>query len=144
MNELLHAAGRGTIAAMAMTGARRFTTDAGLVEETPPRAIFRQRVPGLARTFPRRRRRMMQELCHWGYGAAGGAVFRMLPDGVRRRPYAGPLYGLAVWVGFEMALAPVLGLEQAKRRRLVERGALAADHALYGLVLTETRRVPRD
>jgi hypothetical protein len=45
-----------------------------------------------------------------------------------------------VWLGFELGIAPLLGLSQAKRLRLAERGALAADHLLYGLVLSERRR----
>ena len=62
---------------------------------------------------------------------------------MRRRPWAGPAYGLVVWLGFEMGIAPVLGLSQAERVRLVDRAALAADHLLYGLVLSGTRRGAR-
>lgn len=71
-------------------------------------------------------------------------MFGALPRALRRRPWAGPLYGLAVWLGFEMAIAPALGLSQAKRARLVDRLALAADHLLYGLVLSDARRLARD
>jgi hypothetical protein len=71
-------------------------------------------------------------------------MFGALPRGLRRRPWAGPVYGLAVWLGFEMGIAPTLGLSQAKRVRLVDRLALAADHLLYGLVLSEPRRRARD
>jgi hypothetical protein len=70
-------------------------------------------------------------------------VFGALPETVRRRPWAGPAYGLVVWLGFELAIAPVLGLSQAKRERPVDRLALAADHVLYGLVLSEMRRRPQ-
>jgi hypothetical protein len=84
------------------------------------------------------------ELAHWGYGAAGGAVFGALPDGVRRQPWAGPAYGFAVWLGFEAAIAPALGLRQAEQLRAAERAALAADHLLYGFVLSELRARPRD
>ena len=68
----------------------RFTGGAGIVGEAPPRAIVRRRIPGMGRlrVRRRRRRRSMEELFHWGYGAA----------------------------------------------------ALAVDHLLYGLVLSETRR----
>jgi hypothetical protein len=48
---------------------------------------------------------------------------------------------MLVWTGFEMA-APMLGLPHAKSPRVLERIATAADHALYGYVLSETRRVP--
>ncbi len=134
---------RGAIAAMAMTGMRAFTVDFGIVEQTPPDAIFKQRARGLLRRIPRERRRGAIELAHWSYGAAGGAAFAALPKPVRRRPWAGPIYGFATWLGFELALAPALGLSQATRPRPIERLALAADHLLYGFVLSETRRRPQ-
>ena len=142
--EIAHASLRGAIAAMAMTGMRAFTVHIGVVDETPPRAIFRQRARGLLGKAPRRRRRAAMELTHWSYGAAGGAVFGALPDSVRRRAWAGPIYGLLVWLAFELGLAPMLGLEQARRVRLTDRLGLAADHLLYGFVLSETRRRPRE
>lgn len=142
--EVAHAAARGAVAAMAMTGMRAFTQDLGIVDQTPPEAILKQRAAGLIRRVPRKRRRTAVELAHWSYGAAGGAVFRLLPDAIRRRAWAGPAYGLGVWLGFELALAPALGLTQSRRLRLAERAALAGDHLLYGIVLSEFRRVPRE
>jgi hypothetical protein len=141
---LAHGALRGGIAAMAMTGMRAFTVDLGVVEQTPPEAIFKQKARGLIRRVPRGRRRAAIELAHWGYGAAGGAAFAALPDALRRRGWAGPIYGLVVWLGFELALAPALGLSQARKLRFAERTALAIDHLLYGLVLSEMRRRPQD
>lgn len=143
-SEVAHASLRGAIAAAAMTGMRAFTVDLGLVQQTPPQAIARQRAHGLLRRVPRKRRRAVIELAHWGYGAAGGAAFAALPQTVRRRAWAGPAYGLVVWLGFELCLAPLLGLRQARRRRPVERAALAADHVLYGLVLSEVRARPQE
>ena len=142
--EVLHAALRGTIAAMAMTGLRSFTVSVGLVDEIPPRALVRRATHGLIRMVPRRKRRATLELLHWGYGAAGGAAFGALPEKVRLRPWAGPLYGLVVWLGFELGLAPALGLEQAQKPRPADRLGLAIDHLLYGLVLSETHRRPRE
>ena len=144
VDEVAHATLRGAIAAMAMSGMRAFTVGVGIVEETPPRAIFRQKARGLFRLVPRKRRRAVMELAHWGYGAGGGAAYGLLPDRVRRRAWSGPIYGLVVWLGFELALAPALGLKQAKKIRPVERLALAGDHLLYGFVLSETRRRPRE
>jgi hypothetical protein len=138
-HEIVHACMRGAIAAMAMTGMRAFTVDLGIVEQTPPEAILKKRARGLIRQVPRNRRRAAVELAHWGYGAAGGATFSLLPESFRLRPWAGPLYGLVVWLGFELGIAPALGLTQATKLRLAERAALAGDHLLYGLVLTETR-----
>jgi hypothetical protein len=142
--EIAHASLRGAIAAMAMTGMRAFTVDLGIVEQTPPQAIFKQRARGLIRRVPRGRRRAAVEIAHWAYGAAGGAGFALLPRVVRRHAWAGPAYGLVVWVGFEAALAPVMGLKQARRLRAAERAALAADHLLYGLVLSEIRARPQE
>ena len=144
MNEVLHAAGRGTVGAMAMTGMRMLTVSLGIVEQTPPQAIFKQKARGLMAIAPRKKRRAAMELAHWTYGAACGAAFGLLPDEVRRQPYAGPAYGLAIWLGFELCVAPMLGLSQAKKPRPVDRLGLAADHLLYGLVLNEGRRRPQE
>ncbi len=141
---VVHAAVRGAIGAMAMTGMRAFTISVGLVEESPPRAIVRQKSKGLFHHVPRKRRRAALELMHWAYGAQGGAVFALLPEGVRCARGAGPFYGFVTWLGFEAVLAPALGLTQASERRVTERLALAADHLLYGLVLSETRARPQE
>jgi hypothetical protein len=141
--ELAHAGVRGAVAAMAMTGMRTFTQAMDLVGDTPPKAIFRK-LPALRRLIPRDKRRGVVELAHWGYGAVGGVGFGLLPDGVRRRAWAGPVYGFVLWLGFELGIAPLLGLVQARKLRLVERPALAADHLLYGFVLSETRRRPQE
>jgi hypothetical protein len=142
--EVAHAAVRGAVAAMAMTGMRAFTVDLGLVEETPPNAILKKKARGLIRQVPRARRRAAVELAHWAYGAGGGAVFGALPDGLRRKRWAGPAYGFGVWVGFEAVIAPTLGLSQARQLRAAERLALASDHLLYGLVLSELRARPQE
>ena len=144
MTEILHAAVRGAVAAMAMTGMRALTVSLGIVEQTPPHAIFKQKARGVMAMVPRKRRRAVVELFHWGYGAGGGAAFALLPDRVRRRPWAGPIYGLAMWLGFELGIAPALGLNQSKTLRPVDRAGLAADHLLYGLVLNEGRERPQE
>jgi hypothetical protein len=144
VKEVLHAAGRGAVAAMAMTGMRALTVNLGIVEQAPPQAIFKQKARGVMALVPRKKRRAAIELFHWGYGAGGGVAFALLPDGVRRRPWAGPLYGLAIWLGFELGIAPALGLSQSKKPRPVDRAGLAADHLLYGLVLNEGRRQPQE
>jgi hypothetical protein len=142
VGDVLSGATRGAVGAMAMTGMRVMTTELGLVEQTPPQALSRQRARGvraLLRRAPRRQRRGLVEAAHWAFGAGGGAAFGALPRELRRHPWAGPVYGLVVWLGFELGIAPALGLSQAKRVRLVDRLALAADHVLYGLVLSASR-----
>ena len=143
-HELAHAAVRGAVAAAAMTGMRTFTQSVGIVEQTPPQAIVKQRARFLLWSIPRKRRRAVEELTHWGYGAVGGVTYGALPDALRRRVWSGPIYGLALWLGFELGVAPVLGLSQSRQLRPVERAALAADHLLYGLVLSETHTRPRE
>jgi hypothetical protein len=143
LKEIVHAGVRGAIAAMAMTGMRRLTVNLGIVEQPPPEMIFKQKAPGLIAMVPKDKRVAAIELAHWSYGGAGGAVFGTLPEEVRRRPWAGPLYGLLVWLGFEAGIAPVLGLRQPKKPMLAQRAALAVDHLLYGLVLSEIRRRPQ-
>jgi hypothetical protein len=71
-------------------------------------------------------------------------MFALLPEELRRRRWAGPAYGFAVWLGFEFGLAPLLGLSQSKKPRPADRAALLADHLLYGLVLGEFRRRPQE
>jgi hypothetical protein len=141
--DIVHAAVRGAVGAMAMTGMRTFTVGVGWVEQPPPEAIFRRKRRSLLTRVRRDRRVAAIELVHWGYGAAGGAVFGLLPKSLRRRAWSGPAYGLAVWLGFELGIAPVLGLPHAKQPRPAERAALAADHLLYGFVLSELRRRPQ-
>ena len=144
--DVLSGAACGAVGAMAMTGMRVLTTELGLVEQTPPQALAQQPARGvraLLRRAPRKRRRGLTEAAHWAFGAGGGAAFGALPRELRQRPWAGPAYGLVVWLAFELGIAPVLGLSQASRVRLVDRLALAADHLLYGLVLTATRPTAR-
>jgi hypothetical protein len=143
-SEIAHSVLRGVIGAQAMTGMRTLTVYLGLAKEPPPKAILRQRARGLLRKVPKKRRPAFIELFHWSVGAFSGAIFGMLPDTIRRRRWAGPVYGLAVWAGYEAGIAPALGLSHAKKLRPVERLAFAADHLLYGLVLSEMRPRPRD
>jgi uncharacterized membrane protein YagU involved in acid resistance len=135
---------RGTVAAMAMTGVRQVTTGLGLVEQTPPDAIIKQRAPGLLVRMPRlaffvaKRQAALVELAHWFYGAGGGAAFAMLPDSVRRRSvWAGIGYGLFTTLVFELGIVPILGLDKFKKIRPIEQLMFTADHLLYGLILAE-------
>ena len=143
MIELLHAAFRGAVGAMTMTGVRVFADHAGLIREAPPSRLSRKHGGGLMKAVPRRRRRMTVELVHWTMGAIFGAAFALLPDGVRRRAWAGPVYGLLVWVGFDGLVAPALGLTSRGWPKGRERTVFLADHVLFGLVLSEMRSRPQ-
>jgi len=133
--EVGHAVARGVVAAMAMSGLRRLTTGLGLIQEEPPEQIAREGVPGLLERVPPDLRAEVIELAHWTYGGVGGAAFGALPTAVRRQSWAGPAYGLATWLFFEVAVAPLLGLRRTRESRPFERAAIAADHVLYGLVV---------
>ena len=142
--EVLHTAFRGVIGAMAMTGMRQLTHGLGLVDETPPESILRRQTKGLLRLVPRKRRRVALTAIHWGVGGMGGLMFGALPDGVRRTRWAGPAWGVLMLVGYQTAVSPALGLRHHRSTDVQEWGALAVDHLLYGLVLSEFRERPRD
>jgi hypothetical protein len=134
------AAARGVIAAMAMTGMRKLTMGLGLVEQVPPEMVAQEGVPALLARIPHEHRAEVLELAHWAYGGAGGAVFGALPAAIRRHLWAGPAYGLAIWLGFEAGIAPLVGLKGAREWRVSERLAIAADHLLYGVVVAARPR----
>jgi hypothetical protein len=129
------AAARGLIGAMAMTGLRTVTAAVGRHEQSPPEAIVEEKAPGLVHRLPERSRGAVIEAAHWTYGAGGGLAFGLLPDRVRGHPAAGPAYGLAIWLAFELGIAPVLGVRHAEEHRVLWRVMVALDHVLYGVVV---------
>jgi hypothetical protein len=133
VNDVAHAAMRGAIASMAMTGMRVVTVSLGLVQQPPP-----QQIAGEGRGP----RRAAVEVVHWAFGAAAAAGYGALPRSWRKRSWTGPIYGLMIWTGFE-ATAPLLGLPHAEQAGVKQRLGVAADHILYGFVLDETRRAPQ-
>ena len=138
MSEALKGAAAGAIGAMAMTGMRSLTADLGLLRETPPESIARQRrATGVLSRVPRKRRRAFVELVHWSVGISGGAAFGALPAELRSTHWFGPLYGAGILLSYDFGAAPLLGLKQAKRPRTKEQAALLADHLLYGFVLSQ-------
>ena len=129
---------RGVVAAMAMSGMRSVTTQLGIVQLTPPDELGRHGAgASLLELVPPERRGAVLELAHWAYGGLGGSAFALLPQRARRSKAVGTAYGLALWALFEAVIAPVAGAD--RKRPVEERAALAADHALYGLVLTSGR-----
>jgi hypothetical protein len=133
VNDVAHAAMRGAIASMAMTGMRVVTVSLDFVQQGPP-----QQIAGESRGA----RRAAVEVGHWAFGAAAAAGYGALPRSWRERSWTGPIYGLLIWSGFEAA-APLLGLAHADQPGVKHRIAIAADHLLYGFVLDETRRAPQ-
>ena len=132
---IIRAGTRGLVAAMAMTGTRTVTAAMGRHEKSPPEAIVDEHAPRPVREMDARHREALTELFHWGYGAGGGALFGMLPRGIRAHLAAGPLYGLALWLTFELAIAPVLGVDHTHKRKALWRIGVAFDHVLYGIIV---------
>jgi hypothetical protein len=129
------ASARGLVAAMAMTGLRVVTTGTGLLERTPPDTIVDQAAPAAVAELPPEQRTVVTELAHWAYGAVGGAAYGALASHWRIRPWAGPAYGIGLWLAFEVALAPLLNLEYAREKRVAWRAMVIVDHLLYGVVV---------
>jgi hypothetical protein len=137
------AAARGVVGSLAMSGLRRFAADLELLEKTPPEAIAERPARGLMRRVPPRRRSAAVHVIHTLVGAAGGLGFGLVPDGVRRRVWAGPAWGVAIWLSYETVAAPVLGLRHSGRERVTEHLLFLLDHLVYGYVLSETHGEPR-
>ena len=134
---LASGAARGVIGAMSMTGARTLAAELGLLDTgTPPESVAGQGLPQLMRPVPPRWRPAAVDVLHLLYGAGGGAAFGLLPSRWRRRWYSGPLFGLLLWLGYITGIAPLLGLHVERKRDLREWAVLAADHVLYGLVVS--------
>jgi len=144
MRDIVHAKFRGIVGAMAMTGVRVFALHAGLIREDPPSRLSRKQARGLLKLVPRKRRRVVIELVHWAMGGVFGIVFGLLPDGIRRKRWSGPVYGLLVWLGFDTVVAPALGLTERSWPKGRERAVFMADHVLFGLVLSEQRARPSE
>lgn len=132
---------RGLVGAMAMTGLRTVTAAVGRRDESPPEAIVEARAPAVVGRLPERPRHAVIEVLHWTYGAGGGVVFGLLPARIRRHQAAGPIYGLVIWLAFELGIAPLLGIHHARQRRVLWRLMVALDHLLYGVVV-EGRLAP--
>jgi hypothetical protein len=141
---MIHAAFRGAIGAMAMTGIRQFAAHADVIRDDPPARMARKQAKGLLRSVPRRKRGAVVELIHWIMGAAFGLAFGLLPESVRMRAWSGPAFGFLVWLGFDTIVAPGLGLKQRRWPHGAERTVFMIDHLLYGLVLSELRARPRE
>lgn len=133
---IARAGARGLAAAMAMTGVRTVTGNAGLMEQSPPEAIVERHAPPPIQRLAEEHRTAITELAHWSYGAVGGVMFGLLPPYVRAHPLTGPLFGLTVWVSFEAGIAPLLGVQHTKQRRALGRAMVALDHALYGVIVS--------
>lgn len=119
---------------MAMSGLRTVTANLNLLSQSPPEAIVERHGPRAMYKLDPDTRTAVTELVHWVYGAGGGLMFGLLPAGLRAHPLTGPMYGVAVWLGFELGVGPALGV-QGRQGKWGGRLVLMIDHALYGVVV---------
>jgi hypothetical protein len=134
----------GVVGAMSMTGARTLASELGLLAAgTPPERVAAEGTPQLLRPVPPRLRPAAVDLMHLAYGAAGGAGYAALPARWRERRCVGQLFGTALWLTYLGGIAPLLGLHVERRRDMREWAVLAADHLLYGAVVSRTGVNPR-
>jgi hypothetical protein len=99
----------------------------------PPRKITLNLLHhlGLARKLDRKDKRRLVGVSHFGYGAAAGALYGLLP---RRLP--GPLFGLAVWAVSYLVAMPALSLYRPATRDPASRNKLMiASHLAWGTFL---------
>ena len=129
---------RGMVGALSMTGVRTLASELGLLDTgTPPESVAEQGLPHLLHPVPPAWRPAAVDLLHVAYGASGGAAFSLLPENWRRRPYTGPCSGSCCGSATSpRKLAPILGLRIERRRELREWAVLAADHVLYGFIVS--------
>jgi hypothetical protein len=123
-----------------MVGARRW----GLLGEYPPRRLIRKLLSRLATLSPRGRSLdVAATLAHFGFGAAMGALFWLIPG--RRGVARGALFGLGVWATHYAGILPELGLmPPARRDRPGRPFAMIVAHLVYGatLGLSQPRLAP--
>jgi hypothetical protein len=117
-----------------MSGVRSLTSNLDLLDAPPPEQIVTRHAPERVQRLDEEHREALTEVVHWIYGAGGGLVFGLLPRPVRAHAAAGPVYGVLVWVAFELSLAPLLDV-QPGRRKVLGRVMLVIDHLLYGVVV---------
>ncbi|MDB5105955.1 MAG: conserved rane protein of unknown function [Fibrobacteres bacterium] len=99
----------------------------------PPRKITLRLAhrAGLGKKLDRDDKRRLIALSHYGYGAAAGGLYGLLPG---RMP--GILYGLAVWAISYLGLMPALSLYRPANRDASSRNRLMIlSHLVWGAFL---------
>jgi hypothetical protein len=120
----------GVVATVVMSGVLAVAASRGWLREPPPRAIVRTALPGLSEPTVN----AAAVVAHLGYGAAAGALHRVLLRGPG--PAASVLYALALWAGSYQGWVPLLGaLPPAHLDDRRRQGSMIAAHVVYGAVL---------
>lgn len=136
LDRLAAGALRGIVGAMSMTGYRTLAAEFGLLGQgTPPERVADEAIPKLMAVVPAPMRPGVVDLLHVGYGAFGGAIYAAIPPRWRRHWASGPAFGMALWLGYNAGIVPLLELHPDRPRRPHEVVVLAGDHVLYGVVI---------
>lgn len=130
----------GVAGTAAMTGIQLAIARArGTQPSDAPVKAARKIARGVAhRDVPKRRRPLVNNLVHWGYGALWGVAFAEAGRRVRARPLPqGLALGTLVW-GASLAELPALSLAPAPWRQPPAELALDASyHLAYGVAVSE-------
>lgn len=134
---------RGAAAGLLATGAMSLLMLAekrlGLLGEPPPRRLTRKLL-GLP---PSDTLDVAAIVAHWGFGAAMGSTFALLPSQARA-PGGGALFGLAVWAANYAGWLPATGLMPwPSKDRPGRPASMALSHLAYGGALALVERALR-
>ena len=135
---------RGTLAGAVATGVMSavfvVSDRGGVIGRKPPRLIVDHLLPRMPETTADR----VALVLHLAYGAAGGAVYRILPGGERRSIRRGVAFGLLVWVlSYEGWLCAFGILPPAHRDYRGRAVTVVLAHLVYGGVLGLASGRPR-
>lgn len=113
----------------------------------PPREIVAvlAEKSGLRRSLTPAQEHAVAVMCHYGYGAAAGALYGALsPPGVST-PVHGVAFGLALWATSYLGWLPAVGILRPATQHPPRRTALMiASHVVWGLALTAFVRASAD
>ena len=104
----------------------------------PPReivAILAEK-SGLRRTLTPAQEHAVAVACHYGYGAAAGALYGTFTPPGASNPLRGVAFGLTLWAASYLGWLPALRILRPATQHPPRRTALMiASHAVYGLAL---------
>lgn len=104
----------------------------------PPREIVAvlAEESGLRRFLTPAQEHAVAVICHYGYGAAAGVLYRALSPPSASTPARGTAFGLALWTISYLGWLPALGILRPATQHPPRRTALMiASHVLWGLAL---------
>jgi NAD(P)-dependent dehydrogenase (short-subunit alcohol dehydrogenase family) len=140
MSRLLTGALAGLAATGVMSGVMLAAKRLGALGEPPPRRLTRRLLSTLGAPPRGRALDLLGTLAHFGYGAALGSSFALLP--VPAKTFAsGTLFGLGVWAVNYAGWLPQVGLmPRPERDRPGRPSSMIAAHLAFGAALAAFER----